>query len=83
MQAALRQSATLLAFPRQAHMPSRGELVVPEKHWFLWPNLAINLHGNISEATADATLLRLALVGEEQFVGKPFERWLWRRQVMQ
>jgi hypothetical protein len=72
-----------VAFPRQAHMPSRGELVVPEKHWFLWPNLAINLHGNISEATADAALLRLALVDEEQFVGKPFQRWLWRHQSMQ
>lgn len=70
-------------FPRLGHMPTTGELTVPEKHWFIWPNLAINLHGNAAATMADATLLRLADVEQSQFVGKPFERWFGRRQILQ
>jgi hypothetical protein len=70
------------ARPRLAHMPARGEFVVPENCWFIWPELAINLQGNASVATAEAALLKLAWVEQSQFVGKPFHRWFWRRQVM-
>ncbi len=67
--------------PRLAYMPRAGEWVVPEKHWFIWPDLAISGHGNVPEATITAALLKMATVSEEQLVGKPFKRWLWRPQL--
>ncbi|MFO1511731.1 MAG: hypothetical protein U1F83_02270 [Verrucomicrobiota bacterium] len=69
-----------VARPRLPHMPAAGEFVVPEKHWFIWPELAISNPANASEAAISATMLRLATVSEAQFVGKPFKRWFWRRQ---
>ena len=35
--------------PRLPHMPDTGEVQVPEKHWFIWPNLDISGHGNVGE----------------------------------
>jgi hypothetical protein len=67
--------------PRLAHMPETGELTVPEKHWFVWPDFAISGHGNVPEATLSAALLQMATITEEQFAGKPFKRWFWRRQL--
>lgn len=64
-----------------AHMPQDGGLVVPEKHWFVWPDLAINMHGNVGEGPISATMLQLAIISESEFVGKPFKRWFWRRQL--
>jgi hypothetical protein len=64
------------------HMPTSGELVVPENHWFIWPELGISGHGNVGEANISATLLQLARVSEEKFIGKPFKRWFWRRQIL-
>ncbi len=64
------------------HMPSSGTLVVPEKHWFIWPEFDINGHGNVGEANLSATMLRLATVSESQFIGKPCKHWFWRRQVL-
>ena len=64
------------------HMPASGELTVPEKHWFIWPNLGISGHGNVSEASISATMLSLADVPEKQFLGKPFHCWFWRKQTL-
>ena len=64
------------------HMPSSGEVVVPEKHWFIWPELDISGHGNVGEANISAIMLQMATVSQEQFIGKPFKRWLWRRQIL-
>lgn len=64
------------------HMPPSGELVVPEKHWFIWPNLAISGHGNVREESISATLLRLADVSPEQYLGRPLRRWVWRKQIL-
>lgn len=69
-----------IATPRLPHMPTTGELVVPEKNWFLWPELAISNGGNVAENTISAAMLKLAMVSETQFIGKPFKRWFWRRQ---
>ncbi len=66
-----------------AHMPAAGEMVVPEKHWFLWPELAISGgHGNPGEMAVAATMLQLATVSEAQFAGKPLKWWFWRRQIL-
>jgi hypothetical protein len=66
--------------PRLAHMPQTGDLTVPEKHWFVWPELAISGHGNAPEGALATALLQMATISEEQFAGKPFKRWFWRRQ---
>jgi hypothetical protein len=66
--------------PRLAHMPETGELIVPEKHWFIWPEFAVSGHGGATEAALSAALLEIATISEEQFAGKPFRRWFWRRQ---
>lgn len=65
------------------HMPQSGELVVPEKHWFVWPDVAINTYGNgnVGEGNISATMLQLAIISETDFIGKPFQRWFWRRQL--
>ena len=68
--------------PRLAHMPETGELTVPEKHWFVWPDFAISGHGNVAEAALSAALLQMATISDQQFAGKPFKRWFWRRQVL-
>jgi hypothetical protein len=70
------------AQPLLPHMPNSGTLIVPEKHWFIWPELDINGHGNVGEANISATMLQMAIVSQEQFIGKPFKRWLWRRQIL-
>ncbi|HEY5069169.1 MAG TPA: hypothetical protein VII37_05265 [Candidatus Acidoferrum sp.] len=68
--------------PHRLHMPTSGELVIPEKQWFIWPDLGISGHGNAGEANISAVMLSLATVPESQFVGKPFKRWFWREQVL-
>jgi hypothetical protein len=65
---------------RMATMPTSGELIVPEKHWFVWPELAMGGHGG-PPAALDQLLLRLAIISEDQFAGRPFKRWFWHRQL--
>lgn len=71
------------ARPLLPHMPESGEVVVPEKHWFVWPELDISGHGYIGEGAISSTMVQLATVSEKQVVGigKPFQRWFWRRQI--
>ena len=66
--------------PLLPHMPTSGEMIVAEKHWFVWPDFAMRGHGNMMNASA--TMLQLASVPETRFVGKPFKRWFWRRQLL-
>jgi hypothetical protein len=70
------------ARPLLPHMPNSGTLTVPEKHWFIWPELDIYQHGNVGEENISAILLHMATVSQEQFIGKPFKRWFWRRQIL-
>jgi hypothetical protein len=65
--------------PLLPHMPQSGEVAVPEKNWFVWPGYSISGAGNENRITS--IMLQLALVPEIDFVGKPFQRWLWRRQM--
>ena len=64
------------------HMPVAGQFVVPEKHWFLWPEIVISGHDNTTEATITSALLQMATVAETQFTGKPLKRWFGRRQIL-
>jgi hypothetical protein len=65
------------------HMAGTREFIVPENHWFIWPDLDISGHGNVSEANISATMLNMADVDQAQFFGKPFHRWFWRKQILQ
>ncbi|HXS69029.1 MAG TPA: hypothetical protein VN761_09315, partial [Candidatus Polarisedimenticolia bacterium] len=65
------------------HMPTDGEVIVQEKNWFIWPNLAIiGGHGNVPESTISTTMLQMATVPQDNFIGKPFTRWFGRRQML-
>jgi hypothetical protein len=66
--------------PRLALMPSAGAFVVPEKHWLVWPEVAISGHGQVPTSDVAEALLNLCTISEDQFVGKPVRRWLWRKQ---
>ena len=67
--------------PLLPHMPTSGNLTVPEKNWFIWPSYSITGQGN--ENRISATMLQMADVSENQFIGKPFKRWFWRKQILQ
>jgi hypothetical protein len=68
--------------PLLPHMPQGGTLVVPEKHWFIWPELDISVHGNVGEGAISGAMMQLAMVSENQFAGKPLHRWFWREQIL-
>jgi len=69
------------AYPRLSGMPMNGELVVPEKHWFIWPRLSMDGHGNIGSVNVAGAMLQTAMVSETQYVGRPFNHWFGRRQL--
>ena len=68
--------------PLLPHMPTGGGIAVPEKHWFIWPELDISGYGNVGEASISAAMMQMATVSREQFIGKPFDRWFGRKQIL-
>ena len=64
------------------HMPAAGEFVVPEKVWFIWPALDIHLRGGVPENDISAAFQRLAMVPENEIVGRAFKSWFGRRQSL-
>jgi hypothetical protein len=66
--------------PLRALMPTVGDCVIPEKHWFVWPELAISGHGYALDSSLSSTVLALGTISERQVIGQPLRRWLWRRQ---
>jgi hypothetical protein len=70
-----------VAQPRLDHMPGSGQLTVPENCLFAWPDLGIQVHGNVPEGYITDVAMRVATVHEDQFVGKPFQHWFGRRQL--
>jgi len=69
--------------PRLPGMPDQGGFQVPENHWFIWPDHVMTQRGHAAPAAADAASLRMSNVDQNQFVGTPFKRWFWRRQILQ
>jgi hypothetical protein len=65
-----------------AYMPTAGDLIVAENHWFIWPSLDISGHGNVGAGNITEAMLELANVSETQFYGKPFARWFGRKQML-
>lgn len=64
------------------YMPTSGEVIMPEKYWFIWPDLDVRTHGNIGEANISAAMQQLAVVPEQNYIGKAFEHWFWRQQLL-
>jgi len=69
--------------PAMPHMPVSGALVVSQNHWFIWPDIAISGNWNVAEADISSAMLQMANVSQNQFMGKPFKRWFWRKQIFQ
>ncbi len=67
--------------PPRPHMPEAGGLTVPEKHWFIWPQLHTGGYGNNELVQADA-YRKLALVNQESFVGRSYRRWFFWKQTL-
>ncbi len=70
-----------VAQPRTPDMPVEGGLVVPEKQWLIWPRMFV-ANRNVAMAVISQAALETALVPWEELVGKPFHRWLWRKQIL-
>jgi hypothetical protein len=66
--------------PLQPHMPRTGEWVVPKKHWFVWPNLAITGHGAADEKYISELFRANGMIDQSKFVGRSYSYWFWRRQ---
>ena len=62
------------------HMPVSGEVNLPTNRWFIWPEFAINSHGNVSEANISGLIMQLATVSATQMTGRPYPSWLGRKQ---
>ncbi len=70
-----------VAQPRREHMPTDGEWVVPQNHWFIWPEFGIRNAGNAGAAGVTGAMLGAANVPSYRLVGKPFKRWFFHRQL--
>jgi hypothetical protein len=74
-----------VARPLLPHMPQKGKIVVSENHWFIWPDLDINTRyrdGESLEENISKTMLSLATVSQDDFMGKPFRQWFWHEQIL-
>ncbi len=69
----------LVRRPLRPYMPKAEAWVVPEKHWFVWPDSGMRASGAAAEGAA--LMRELALVPEARLVGKAFPRWFGRSQV--
>jgi hypothetical protein len=67
--------------PSLPYMPSGGNLVVPEKHWFIWPSYSISGLGDANRIAG--LMMSAATVDQNQYAGRPLERWFWRVQNLQ
>jgi hypothetical protein len=65
----------------QAYMPTEGQVVVPEKTWFVWPRLAIRYRQN-GQVDVKSLLMTTAMVTEERYLGKPFTHWFGMPQPL-
>jgi len=70
-----------IAHPLLPYMPSSGGVMVPENYWFIWPSYSITGHGY--EGRITETMMSLASVPEQNFVGKPLNHWFWQKQTWQ
>jgi hypothetical protein len=71
-------------FPLEPYMPATGGFTVAKEQWFVWPSVAIWRNGvpqRPAERGITAALQANSLITQETFVGRPYKRWFWRKQV--
>jgi hypothetical protein len=69
------------SYPTRPLMPQTGEWLVPENHWFIWPDSSIRVTGALpamDSASRDTLLRAMALVPSSRVVGRPLRWWFWR-----
>jgi hypothetical protein len=69
-----------VSHPNLTHMPVTGEVAVPKNYWFIWPDLHIGGNG-IAVSVLAGEMQRLAMVEHGSFVGRPYNRWFFRKQI--
>lgn len=67
---------------RLATMPAAGEVTVPEKSWLIWPEIGIQIYGQVHPEQLAQQLLEIAFVDQERVVGKPYSWWFGRKQIL-
>ena len=62
-------------------MPKSGEFFVPAGHWFIWPASAnITTYASVTDARYFQFVRESSLISKTKYVGRPYERWFWRKQ---
>jgi hypothetical protein len=67
--------------PSLPEMPTKGETVVPENHFFIWPRFAITRRILPAEVVSGG-ILRTSMIARDQIIGRPCQRWFGRRQPL-
>jgi len=58
-------------------------IAVPENHWLIRAQFARRYYEDWSFVSyRSETFEQLTIVSREEFVGKPFKRWFWRKQIL-
>ena len=65
--------------PALPEMPTKGEMVVPENHFFVWPRFDITRR-NIPAGNIAVGLMRTSMIARDQIIGRPCQRWFGLRQ---
>jgi hypothetical protein len=68
--------------PRSSQMPTKETIYVAQSCWFIWPEMTISGRGNIGAETIQQAMMQLAIVPQSNYVGVPYQRWFWRKQVL-
>ncbi len=69
-----------VARPGAPHMPADGGFVVPEKVWFIWPDMDISQY-RVAEGNISAAMQEAGMVRQNQIIGRAFKSWCGRRQL--
>lgn len=70
-----------VARARLAYMPQSGHLTLASNQWLVWPQVRVTMHG-VAEDAAVQAMLRIALVGPDEILGRPYKRWFLRKPLL-
>ncbi len=60
-----------------------NSITVPEDHWLIHTEFARRYYHDGSLVSFRSEIVgQLTIVSREEFVGKPFKRWFWRKQIL-
>ena len=67
---------------RLAYHPKTGEVVVPPGNWYIWPTMKTVVNRMVRQEVISEVIAGRALVSEKQIIGRPFETWFGRKQIL-